>query len=899
MLINKSLLVWAALSASCLAGDDAALVRVGESWRYFAGVREASSPTDAWRQAGFDDSAWAQGVSGFSSSGDEATYVSSSPAHSSVYFRRRFIVENPAQIKWLALRLDYDSGFVAYINGVEVLRRGLTGNPVPYNASATSHPRSGATDFDLDAAAQLLAAGTNVLAIQVHASTSTPSTLAVTAELLGNFTRGPFVQNASTNQMLVAWRTALPADSAVEYGLTPALGSVTASTAAVTSHALTLTNLSPGTRYYYRVLSTAGAVTAPSPVYSFRTFTMAGDVSFEVLGDSGGGTAAQGRLARVLAASDVDLVLHSGDVAYPTFNYGNADMRCWSFYGLHGRSVPYFFTFGNHDLYANQGQTYLDAFYLPTNTANGSEYFYSFDHGDVHFVCLYVPMLYPFAPSATNGLAIPSVQYSWLTNDLARSAKPWKIAWFHSPLTSSATHRGDDANYNGTEDRFEIQTMLLPVFQRYGVQATFHGHDHDYEKVMPMSGTSSFISGGGGYNLYGLGELDAATGQFWSRWDCLRVRIQGDSMRVEALDDQGQLFDTTVIQRAPPAPRVWPAAWHSPAIASGPATDGDGNVPGQLFDFDGTPIPALTGDASNLGEVLVNNDLTNLYVGFRHSMIGAGQDITLFIESPRLPGVSALAGLGNGTADPDGQGADGLDLLKNLSFTNFHPAIACLLGDELADGQFRSFTRPGQAVNTGQGLFQLDAGFSDVPGGRLQQFNQSPQVLNSLNQSVWEEQNADFIQVAVPYAELGGLRPGDVIRLGAVVGGEVFPYESSRSLDRGFLGAALHGSGQGPVLLEGLQVQLSDIPASVFKVAARLTAPGRLELTWPAVIGVSYQIEYAAAGPFNFQPLPAPDLPLTAQSPMPAYTIDLPALLPNTPAVFLRVRRLPPPPGGA
>ena len=893
MLSSKSLLLWLTMSIGCLAGEEVSLIRVGDAWRYFIGVQEASAPATAWQQVGFDDSAWAQGVSGFSSGADEATYLSYFPVHASVFFRRSFTLEDPARIKWLALRLNYDAGFVAYLNGVEVLRRGLTGSPVPYSAYATYHPRAGAADFDLGSATNLLVAGTNVLALQVHCSSSTPYTLAVTAELLGNFVRGPFVQNVSTNQAQVIWRTVALTSSGVEYGTTPDLGNAISDPAPRTNHAITLPDLQPGTRYYYRAISAAGAVMAQAPVFSFRTLTMSGDVAFEVLGDSGGGTAAQYSLARVLASNDVDLVLHVGDVAYPSFNFGNADTRCGSVYGLQARSVPFFFTCGNHEFYANQGATYLDAFYLPTNSANGTKYFYSFDHGDVHFVCLYVPMLYPFSPSITNGLlAVPPVQYNWLTNDLAHSAKPWKIAWFHSPLTSSATHRDDDANYNNVLDRLEIQATLLPVFRQYGVQASFHGHDHDYEKLMPLSGTSSFISGGGGYNLYDVAELDAATGQFWHRWDCLRVHVQGDTMRVEALDDQGQLFDTTVVQRAPPTPQVWPSAWHTPAIASGPANDGDGNISGQRFDFDGTPIPTLTGEASNLGEVLVNNDLTTLYVGFRHTMVAADQDITLFIESPRLPGVTTLAGLGNGTLDPDGQGADGLDMLKNLSFTNFHPAIACLLGDEFADGQLRSFARPAQTVNTGQGIFRLDSGFSDVAGASLQQFNQSPQVLDLLNESAGYEQNADFIQVAIPYAALGGLQPGDTIRLGAVVGGTISANDFTRNVDRGFLGQALHGSGSDPVLLEGLQVRLADVPASEFKVLGQMVAPGLFQLTWPAVVGASYQVEYTGPGPFKFKPYPAADLPLTAQNFMQSYLVDLTVLPPDATASFFRVRRL-------
>ena len=47
--------------------------------------------------------------------------------------------------------------------------------------------------------------------------------------------------------------------------------------------------------------------------------------------------------------------------------------------------------------------------------------------------------------------------------------------------------------------------------------------------------------------------------------------------------------------------------------------------------------------------------------------------------------------IGNGKLDATGEGADGLDFLGNLSFSNFAPSIGCILGDEYADFQARSF----------------------------------------------------------------------------------------------------------------------------------------------------------------------------------------------------------------
>ena len=97
-------------------------------WRYLA------SPTDqgtSWRGVLYDDSSWPSGpgVLGF---GDAsiATQVPWGPnpnaRYTTTYFRTSFVLsEPPSQIQSLTLMANYDDGFIAYLNGVEVARRGL------------------------------------------------------------------------------------------------------------------------------------------------------------------------------------------------------------------------------------------------------------------------------------------------------------------------------------------------------------------------------------------------------------------------------------------------------------------------------------------------------------------------------------------------------------------------------------------------------------------------------------------------------------------------------------------------------------------------------------------------------------------------------------------------------
>src|SRR5438128_1871456 len=117
-----------------LRAQEAALVRVGENWRYYKGTQEPSSPAPAWRNIAFDDSAWAAGISGFSYGyGEEYDEPTRLPDYGttylSVYARKMFVLTNLARIQWLTLRIDYNDGFVAYLNGTEVARRNLAGTP--------------------------------------------------------------------------------------------------------------------------------------------------------------------------------------------------------------------------------------------------------------------------------------------------------------------------------------------------------------------------------------------------------------------------------------------------------------------------------------------------------------------------------------------------------------------------------------------------------------------------------------------------------------------------------------------------------------------------------------------------------------------------------------------------
>ncbi|MCA9527709.1 MAG: CotH kinase family protein, partial [Myxococcales bacterium] len=144
----------------------------GALWRYLP-VEAQQDPF--WPQPGFDDSGWPEGPSGFGrADNDDATVV----ATHTIYVRHTFEVtaEEIADLQALLLHVDYDDGFVAYLNGVEVARAllGAPGvAPAPQQFADAAHEAvlvagSQPEVFDLFPLADLLVPGENVLALELH-----------------------------------------------------------------------------------------------------------------------------------------------------------------------------------------------------------------------------------------------------------------------------------------------------------------------------------------------------------------------------------------------------------------------------------------------------------------------------------------------------------------------------------------------------------------------------------------------------------------------------------------------------------------------------------------------------------------------------------------------------------
>jgi hypothetical protein len=148
------------------------------SMRYIANSDDPGIGT-AWVAPGFDDSSWENGNFGvgYETAGGAQDLINSAvpPTSYSVYARVRFTVQDPASVFRMALGVDYDDGFSACINGVEVLRSAEmpAGDPM-WNTNAGFHESSNqplpnyGTMSDIAAAGiPALQPGENVFAIGV------------------------------------------------------------------------------------------------------------------------------------------------------------------------------------------------------------------------------------------------------------------------------------------------------------------------------------------------------------------------------------------------------------------------------------------------------------------------------------------------------------------------------------------------------------------------------------------------------------------------------------------------------------------------------------------------------------------------------------------------------------
>ena len=150
--------------------DDSILINGGANWKFFKGVSEPSESPGSWRLPNFDDSDWGEGEAaiGFGEGFLNTNLSDMRGNYSTVYLRKTFNIENPAQVGSVLLSAQIDDGFNAWINGKHIASTNVSGPELPYDATANSSGEN--KDFEEYPIANvggLILKGKNVLTVQL------------------------------------------------------------------------------------------------------------------------------------------------------------------------------------------------------------------------------------------------------------------------------------------------------------------------------------------------------------------------------------------------------------------------------------------------------------------------------------------------------------------------------------------------------------------------------------------------------------------------------------------------------------------------------------------------------------------------------------------------------------
>lgn len=495
LLTSRLALVAAAL---CLAATEAQaqIVPSGAIWSY---LDDGSNQGNAWTQPAFDSSGWATGRAQLGyGDGDESTVVSfggnTNAKHITTYFRRTFQIANPGAVPVLRVRLLDDDGSMVHVNGVEALRNNLPVGPIGHTTLAVDAQSSSVeslwANYLIDPG--LLVAGTNVLCVEIHQSGPTSSDISFDLELFDtlpdDLARGPYLQMAAHDRMTIRWSTSLSSTSRVRFGATVGALTNTVDDPTVTfDHEVTLTGLTPDTRYYYAIGDLGIDLAGDDADHWFETAPLPGSshpTRVWLLGDCGTHNpdqkAVRDAFLTFASATPADMLLLLGDNAYPAGTQEQYQSAIFDTYGETLRTTPVWSTRGNHE---TQPSIYYGNFTFPSGGelggfASGTEAYYSFDRANVHFVCLdsQGSDLTPTGPMAT-----------WLAADLASTLQPWIVAYWHHPPYTKGSHDSDGTSPT-SQLMVDMRANFLPILEDGGVDLVFSGHSHAYERSFLIDG---------------------------------------------------------------------------------------------------------------------------------------------------------------------------------------------------------------------------------------------------------------------------------------------------------------------------------------------------------------------------------------------------------------------------
>jgi len=189
------------------------LVPSRSRWRY---QDNGAFPGASWTTRSFNDAAWFAGRArlGYGLDGEATTLLFGTNAANkpiTCYFRHAFAVEDPGLFGSIQVNAQVDDGAVVYLNGIELFRRNMPNGAISASTPALA-ALAGADEtnwFRTNIVSQLLVAGTNILAIEAHQSSTNSSDLGVDLELTATLQPELVIVATTTNQLL-RWPAGAP-----------------------------------------------------------------------------------------------------------------------------------------------------------------------------------------------------------------------------------------------------------------------------------------------------------------------------------------------------------------------------------------------------------------------------------------------------------------------------------------------------------------------------------------------------------------------------------------------------------------------------------------------------------------------------------------------------------------
>jgi 3',5'-cyclic AMP phosphodiesterase CpdA len=276
------------------------------------------------------------------------------------------------------------------------------------------------------------------------------------------------------------------------------------------------------------------------------------DLRLLAFGDSGTGSPEQKQLLSRLESEAADLVVHTGDLAYPlATDQALEDHYIRPYLNLMAR-VPFYPCPGNHDT-ASGLDAYLRWHSLPPSAdvapADSGRY-YRFAAQGVDFIVL----------DTNDSLWEGQRMIAWLERQLARSNAFWRIVVFHHPPYTSGKHAQDETCRLAA-------AKLAPRLEAARIPLVLNGHEHCYQRFRSAA-TNYVVTGGGGAGLYAPGShpklIRSALAHHY-----VRARISGWRLDLEAVTSDGTILDELRLAPPPTLDSVVDSAGYTPRLAPG------------------------------------------------------------------------------------------------------------------------------------------------------------------------------------------------------------------------------------------------------------------------------------------------------------------------------------------